>query len=136
MGHHRFDQIDVDVSNLRVSVAGEIRPLEPRAFRLLQFLMQNRGRVVASDEIFAAVWGETFVTDNALARLVAQIRKVLGDDPKEPRYIETVPTVGYRFVPEFVSDEHVPIPAPVPGPVQPIVELVPKPATGRRSRLA
>jgi eukaryotic-like serine/threonine-protein kinase len=46
----------------------------------------------------AAVWPDTSVSDNSLARAVTQVRKALDDDPKAPRYIETVPTVGYRFV--------------------------------------
>ena len=116
--HQKFDHVEVDVSNLRLTVEGEIRQLEPRAFRLLVFLMENRGRVVAKEEIFAAVWDGVFVTDNALARAVAQVRKALGDDPKVPRYIETVPTVGYRFLPELETleiAESVAIPlAPLP----------------------
>src|SRR6476646_7681413 len=96
--HHRFENVVVDLLNLRVTVDGEIRPLEPKSFRLLQFLIENRDRVVSKEEIFEAVWAGTFVTDNALTRVIAQIRKAIGDDPKQPRYIETVPTIGYRFI--------------------------------------
>src|SRR5262249_19591659 len=52
------------------------------------------------DEIMAVVWPDTTVSDNSLARAITQIRKVLQDDPKAPKYIETVPTIGYRFVGE------------------------------------
>jgi DNA-binding winged helix-turn-helix (wHTH) protein len=95
---YRFDDVVVDPSNLRLTVGGAIRPVEPKSFRLLQFLIENRDRVVSKDEIFQAVWPDVTVTDNALTRAVAQVRKALDDDPKEPRYIETVPTVGYRFL--------------------------------------
>ena len=95
---YRFDDVSLDVQNLQLTVHGEIRPLEPKSFRLLEFLIKNRGRVVPKEEILAAVWPDTFVTDNALTRAVGQIRKALDDDAKEPRYIETVPTIGYRFI--------------------------------------
>jgi Tol biopolymer transport system component/DNA-binding winged helix-turn-helix (wHTH) protein len=84
--------------NLQLTVDGVVRPLEPKAFRLLQFLIENAGRAVSKDEILAAVWPDTAVTDNALTRAIAQLRKALGDDSKEPRFIETIPTVGYRFL--------------------------------------
>src|SRR6476646_1564446 len=96
--HHRFENVVVDLLNLRVTVDGEIRPLEPKSFRLLQFLIEHRDRVVSKEEIFQAVWAGAFVTDNALTRVIAQIRKAIGDDPKQPRYIETVPTISYRFI--------------------------------------
>lgn len=95
---YRFDNVVVDPSNLRLTVGGVVRPVEPKSFRLLQFLIENRDRAVSKDEIFQAVWPDVTVTDNALTRAVAQLRKALDDDPREPRYIETVPTVGYRFM--------------------------------------
>ena len=95
---YRFDHVLIDIQNLRLTVGAEIRPLEPKAFRLLQFLVENPGRVVTKEEILKAVWAGTFVTDNALTRAITQIRKALNDDPRQPKYIETVPTVGYRFL--------------------------------------
>ncbi len=97
---YRFDDVQIDIQNLRVTVGPEIRPLEPKSFRLLVFLVENPGRALPKDEIMAAVWPGAFVSDNSLARAITQIRKALDDDPKTPRYIETVPTVGYRFVGE------------------------------------
>lgn len=97
---YRFDDVRIDVQNLRVTVGAEIRPLEPKSFRLLLFLVENPGRALTKDEIMAAVWPGSFVSDNSLARAITQIRKALDDDPKAPRYVETVPTVGYRFVGE------------------------------------
>jgi Tol biopolymer transport system component/DNA-binding winged helix-turn-helix (wHTH) protein len=101
---YRFDDVVVDPSNLRLTVGGVVRPVEPKSFRLLQFLIENRDRAVSKDEIFQAVWPDVTVTDNALTRAVAQVRKALDDDPKEPRYIETVPTVGYRFLAAVTTD--------------------------------
>jgi Tol biopolymer transport system component/DNA-binding winged helix-turn-helix (wHTH) protein len=111
-----FDEVVLDPSNLRLTVAGAVRQLEPKSFRLLQFLIQNRQRVVPKDEVLRVVWEETAVTDNALTRAIAQIRKALDDDPKKPRYIETVPTVGYRFIAELrdVPESAAALPAPAP----------------------
>jgi DNA-binding winged helix-turn-helix (wHTH) protein len=95
---YRFGEVEFLPLNLQLTVAGQARPLEPKALRLLTFLIENRGRVVPKEEIVRVVWEETAVTDNALTRAVAQIRKALDDDAKEPKYIETVPTVGYRFI--------------------------------------
>ena len=95
---YRFENVEIDVPNLRVTVGSEIRPLEPKSFRLLLFLAENPGRVVTKDEIISSVWPDIAVSDNSLTRAITQVRKALDDDPKAPRYIETVPTVGYRFV--------------------------------------
>jgi eukaryotic-like serine/threonine-protein kinase len=94
---YRLENVEIDVQNLRITVGSEIRPLEPKSFRLLLFLIENPGRALPKEEIMAVVWPDAFVSDNSLARAITQIRKALGDDPKAPRYIETVPSVGYRF---------------------------------------
>src|SRR5580704_11391468 len=88
-----FENVAIDVQNLRVTVDSEIRPLEPRSFRLLLFLIENPGRALPKEEIMAVVWPDTFVSDNSLAKAVTQIRRALDDDPKAPKYIETIPSV-------------------------------------------
>jgi Tol biopolymer transport system component/DNA-binding winged helix-turn-helix (wHTH) protein len=95
---YRFEDIEIDSEGFRVTRAGEPVRLEPKAVELLLFLASQPGRLVTKAEIQEAVWRDTAVTENALTRLVAQIRKGLGDDAREARYIETVPTRGYRFV--------------------------------------
>jgi DNA-binding winged helix-turn-helix (wHTH) protein/tetratricopeptide (TPR) repeat protein len=107
----RFDNVEIDVQNLRVTVGSEIRPLEPKSFRLFLLLVENPGRVLTKDEIMAAVWPDVAVSDNSLARAIAQIRRALDDDPKSPRYIETVPTVGYRFVGNSKDEPSPPAPS-------------------------
>jgi DNA-binding winged helix-turn-helix (wHTH) protein len=82
---YRLNNIEIDVQNLRVTVDSEIRPLEPKSFRLLLFLVQNSGRVLPKDEIMAAVWPDAFVSDNSLNRAVTQIRKRWTMTPKHRR---------------------------------------------------
>jgi Tol biopolymer transport system component/DNA-binding winged helix-turn-helix (wHTH) protein len=114
-GPIRFDGFTLDPLNLRLTANGENRTLEPKSFRLLQFLIENRHRIVPKEEILSVVWEGIAVSDNALTRAVAQIRKALNDDPKQPRYIETIPTIGYRFAGKLIETvEPVPLPASLP----------------------
>jgi Tol biopolymer transport system component/DNA-binding winged helix-turn-helix (wHTH) protein len=94
----RFSDIEVHEHELRVSRGGQALSLEPKAFRVLVYLLRHAGRLVTKSELIDAIWGETAVTDNSLTRVIALLRKVLEDDPRQPRFIETVATVGYRFL--------------------------------------
>src|SRR5262245_9022660 len=93
---YRFGNVVVRPSDFHVTQGGRTISLEPKSFKVLVYLIENHGRVVPKDELMQVVWNGTAVTDNALTRVIAQMRRELGDDAKRPRYIETVPTVGYR----------------------------------------
>jgi len=126
----QFDDVLVDPEAFRVSKAGRVLPLEPKAIRVLVYLAENRPRAVSKDELMTAVWEDAAVTDNALTRIVAQLRKSLGDSSREPKYIETVPTLGYRFIaevrePDVVAANLEPQ-APVSAPVSPATFLGPR----------
>ena len=94
----RFDDVLVDTATFSAVRGGQKLTLEPRAFQVLRYLVEHPGRLVTKEELIQEVWGGAFVTDNALTRVVAQLRRELGDTAKGARYIETVPTQGYRFV--------------------------------------
>jgi DNA-binding winged helix-turn-helix (wHTH) protein len=115
---YSFDGMTLDVRAMRLARGTERLVLEPKSFRLLVFLVENRDRVLSKEEIFRVVWQETAVADNALTRAIAQIRKALGDDPREPRYIATIPTVGYRFI-GVLDGAGGPATEPVPEPALP-----------------
>ncbi|MBM3810639.1 MAG: hypothetical protein FJW20_03275 [Acidimicrobiia bacterium] len=102
---YRFGDCELDPAGFQVFRSGKAVSLEPRAVQVLQLLIEQRGRMVSKEELFEKVWGETFVTDNALTRVIAQLRKGLGDNAKQARYIETVPTQGYRFIAEVSEAE-------------------------------
>jgi Tol biopolymer transport system component/DNA-binding winged helix-turn-helix (wHTH) protein len=95
---YRFGDVEVDAEAFQARRAGVPVPLEPKALELLLLLVRSEGRLVTKAALLQAVWPGTFVTESALTRLVAQLRKGLGDDVQGERYIETVPTRGYRFV--------------------------------------
>jgi serine/threonine-protein kinase len=65
---------------------------------LLVYLSEHAGKVVSKEEILDAVWAKEFVSEGTLTHAVAVIRQTLGDDVHEPRYIETIPTRGYRVI--------------------------------------
>ena len=90
----------VEPGTFKAFKAGNAIQLEPKALRLLLFLIENRGRLIEKEEILDAIWNGTHVTENALAGEIAKLRKSLGDDPKAARYIQTVHTRGYRFIAE------------------------------------
>jgi len=94
----RFDDVEVREREFSLTKAGEVLTLEPKAFRALLFLLHNPQKLITKDELLNAVWGDTAVTDSSLTRCIWLLRNVLGDDIRSPRYIETVPTVGYRFI--------------------------------------
>src|SRR5579863_3494956 len=94
----RFSDVEVREREFTVLKAGEIVPVEPKAFRVLLILLRNPQKLIAKEELLNAVWGDAAVTENSLARSIALLRRLLGDDTRNPRYIETVATVGYRFV--------------------------------------
>jgi len=77
--------------------AGAIVHLSPKAFRLLELLLENRPRVMSKDQIVSALWPDTFVTDGSLANLVAEVRAALADTATNPRFLRTVHRVGYSF---------------------------------------
>ena len=94
----KFADVEVREREFLLIKGGERLTIEPKAFRVLLFLLRNPGRLVNKDEIVASVWSESAVSDNSLTRSIAQLRRVLDDDSREPRYILTVPTLGYRFL--------------------------------------
>jgi DNA-binding winged helix-turn-helix (wHTH) protein len=92
---YRFDDCVVDLPRFQVVKAGAILPLEPKAIRVLHFLVENRGRLVSKEELMQSIWGETFVTDNALTRVIAQLRKALGDNARQAHAGLPVHRAGY-----------------------------------------
>jgi adenylate cyclase len=94
----RFDDITVDCREFRVRMGIEDVVLTPRAFDVLVYLLTNNGRVVEKQELFDHIWGESFVSDNALTKIIKEIRRALCDPAHQPRYIETVVKRGYRSI--------------------------------------
>jgi DNA-binding winged helix-turn-helix (wHTH) protein/Tol biopolymer transport system component len=94
----RFADIEAHEREFSLVRSGETIAVEPKAFRVLLILLRNPQKLIPKEELLNAVWSDAAVTENSLTRAIALLRKVLGDDAREPRFIETVATVGYRWI--------------------------------------
>jgi len=103
----RFGDVEVHEGEFSLTKAGEALPIEPKAFRVLLFLLHNPQKLITKEELLNAVWADAAVTESSLTRSIAKLRRALGDDVREPRYIATVATVGYRLVCEVAVSEDV-----------------------------
>lgn len=82
----------------RLSRAGESVQVEPRIMHVLVWLAGHPGEVVPRSDLLQAVWGDVVVNEEALTHAVSQLRRVFGDDPRCPRYIQTIHKTGYRLI--------------------------------------
>jgi TolB-like protein/DNA-binding winged helix-turn-helix (wHTH) protein len=88
----------VNPASGQISRDGETARVEARAMRLLLCLAEHAGEVVSIDDLLNQVWSGVTVAPDSVYQAVASLRRLLGDDPKQPAYIETVPRLGYRMV--------------------------------------
>ncbi|MHB8377348.1 MAG: response regulator [Dehalococcoidia bacterium] len=89
----------IDLGRRSVSIAGRAVHLTPTEYSVLKYLAMNAGKVLTHPMILRAVWGGAYVDDTHVLRTyINQLRAKLGDDPAAPRFIETDPGVGYRFL--------------------------------------
>lgn len=95
---YQWEDFVLDLDAYRLERSGVPIAIEPKAFNLLALFLSRPGQLLTKQEIFDTVWPGTAVTDHALTRVVAQLRKALGDEAREARYLETVPTRGYRWI--------------------------------------
>jgi DNA-binding winged helix-turn-helix (wHTH) protein/tetratricopeptide (TPR) repeat protein len=94
----RFGPYLLDRAAYRLLEGDRSIELSPKAIDLLLLLVERAGTLVTKDEILKAVWPDVAVTDNALTQVVSDLRHALGDSSTAPRYLETVPRRGYRFI--------------------------------------
>ena len=81
---------------------GEIR-LRPKTQALLEILVAEAPAVLARDELMDRVWGQEHLGETSLAQAISELRRALGDDPRQPRIIETLHRRGYRFIAPFIE---------------------------------
>src|SRR5215469_15755819 len=97
-GVYEFGPFRLDVKERRLLRGERGVPLTGKAFDTLCFLVGRHGSLVPKEELLSAIWPETAVEENNIDRNISTLRKALGEKSASPRYIETVPRVGYRFV--------------------------------------
>jgi adenylate cyclase len=91
----RFDRYVLDLDRGSLLLNGSEMALRPKTFAVLRHLVENSGRLVSKEELFAAVWPNLAVTDDTLVQSIGELRRALGNDG--PRLIRTIPRRGYRF---------------------------------------
>ncbi len=100
-----FGSFRLDTLNHCLWCADERTPLTPKAFDVLRHLVEHADRLVTQDELLEALWPETYVNPEGIRKYILEIRKVLGDKPQQPAFIETLPKRGYQFVAEVTDTD-------------------------------
>jgi len=93
-----FDAFELDEADARLARGGQPIPLAPKPFAVLCALARTPRTLVTKNALLDSVWGHRFVTDSVLKTAISDLRAALQDNPKQPRYIETVSRRGYRFI--------------------------------------
>jgi DNA-binding winged helix-turn-helix (wHTH) protein len=126
---YRFGDFVLSPARRVLSNGGGVVPLIPRYFDLLVLLIEQRDRALGKQEIFDRVWPDVVVSESALTQAIRGIRRALGDDPREPRFVRTVSRHGYQFVfgPVELEDDS--------GPDQPQPRPLPEPQAARAEPL-
>jgi DNA-binding winged helix-turn-helix (wHTH) protein/Flp pilus assembly protein TadD len=93
-----FGEYLLETEEKRISRGAEVLTIPPKAFDLLAVLVSNAGHLFTKQELLNAVWPDSFVVESSLAQNIYLLRKALGENSASPRFIETVPRRGYRFI--------------------------------------
>lgn len=100
---YEFNGFRLEGSEGRLLYRGQPVPLKPKILNLLLFLVQMRGQLVVKDDLMKEIWPGTIVEENNITVSMSVLRKALGEDRLKPRFIETVPRRGYRFIAEVTE---------------------------------
>ena len=93
-----FDGLSIDYNNRSIHVVNGDYELPPKEFDLLLFLAKNQGKILTKQQIYENVWGEDYVYDDSnIMAVISRLRKKIEENPGNPRYIQTVKGIGYRF---------------------------------------
>lgn len=104
---YRFGEFQMNLTDETLWQNGKKLRINRRSFQVLRLLVERAGQIVTKQEFFDTVWKGTFVSDNSLTVTMTTLRKVLGDDAKDAKFIENLPRKGYRFIGEvkILGDE-------------------------------
>lgn len=95
-----FENFRVDPDERVLLRDGKPLPLTPKAFHMLLVLVENHGHIVEKEKLMDEIWADSFVEEGSLSVNARKLRKALDDDASEPKFIETIPRRGYRFIAE------------------------------------
>src|SRR6195256_670255 len=104
---YHFGPFSLDPAEHTLLRGNQVVSLTPKAFETLALLVRSSGHLVRKEELIERVWRDTIVEEGNLNVIIHTLRKALGDDPRESKYIETVAKCGYRFVADVrKAEEH------------------------------
>ena len=106
-----FNNCEIDTDLFQIARNGTMSDLTPQTMRLLDFLIENRDRVVSKDQLVEQVWERKFITDATLTTAIKEARQAVGDTGREQHTIRTVYGVGYRFVADIATENDVAVEA-------------------------
>lgn len=135
-GPYRFDEFTLDVAARKLLRGGVVTSIPSRAFDALVYLIQRRDRLVQKNELIEAIWTDVVVTDDSLTHAISVLRRALADERAHPKYIETVPRRGYRFIGAVRTSANAIDPDAAPTMSQPAATLVASPPHNARARVA
>lgn len=128
---YRFGPFEFDTASGELRADGDRRPLEPQVYAVLALLLENRERLVTTDELIEKVWDGRDVSDAVVSSRIRSVRNALGDDGRAQRYIGTLPRRGFRFVAEVsVAQPAFRAAEPVPAAERPSLAVLPFAALG------
>jgi len=104
---YRFDAFELDVGLYRLSHEGETVAIGPKPFDLLLYLIRHPQRTIPKAELISEVWQAEAVSDSSIPTCITAVRRALGDDPDNPRFIQTIRGRGYRFIGNAISDSEI-----------------------------
>jgi len=105
LASYRFENCSLDLDRGCLVCHDVDHQLRYQTFQVLLYFLQHPGVLITKDELTDAIWKHSYVSDNALVQCIAEIRRALEDDPKNPRFIKTIPRIGYRFLPAVIPCE-------------------------------
>src|SRR5262249_38544118 len=100
-----FQAFRLDTANQCLWRGQERVAIPPKPYDMLCYFVENPGRLITQDEFLEKLWPETYVNPELIRKYILDIRKMLGDRPDKPEYIETVTKRGYRFIASVVDED-------------------------------
>lgn len=93
-----YEGLEIDLDNRSIKTVSGLYELPPKEFDLLLFCVKNQGKILTKQRIYEEVWGEQYVYDDSnIMAIISRLRKKLEENPSNPKYIQTVKGIGYRF---------------------------------------
>ena len=120
---YEFTNRRIDTARREVMHMGKTIPMYPRCFDALLLLIEHRGTLLGKDFLMQALWPDVVVDENSLAKVISEVRRALGEGPRDAGCILTIPRRGYRFVADVVVQRNVDAAPVASGSPQPPTEI-------------